>query len=493
MKTRWAFGSMTRLGLTLAIAGSAMVSGHALAFEPASTDTKAAAKAPAKMVKIKLKDGKEVTGELVAKTSDVVRIKAKVNGADVVQDYLTDQIEEVTDLPNATPAPDAKPESKTETENKAESDKKAEAADKATPAPASNAAPATSEDAANAHRVYYAELKGEFGRNITQTLIRKLTAEANKENADTIIFSLDGAWDPQGESHFQGWRELLRFEDIAPAITDEIERDFAKRPRVAIWVHQAMGGASLIPLCIKEIYMAEDGKIGGLAGLDYMMQGNRTVVEKQRSLRLQHAAGWVIKGGYDTRIMYAMAVVDYILSYRFVGDQVEFLERLPDGPTEVLLTDAGPDTMADMIRGKGKAYLNINAEIGRAIKISRGTVNTKEDLFSAMGLDRNRTDVGTAKKICEQWDRRVAAAEKELQKLWNEDYRQTQVTGTFEQRRSARGKQKRALQQMLERLNSKEMKEIFDDGFRQEFRIPQDSDLQSLIDKIDLDQQRDKK
>jgi hypothetical protein len=94
-----------------------------------------------------------------------------------------------------------------------------------------------------------------------------------------------------------------------------------------------------------------------------------------------------------------------------------------------------------------------------------------------MGLDRNRTDVGTAKKICEQWDRRVAAAEKELQKLWNEDYRQTQVTGTFEQRRSARGKQKRALQQMLERLNNKELKEIFDDGFRQEFRIPQDSDV----------------
>jgi hypothetical protein len=107
-----------------------------------------------------------------------------------------------------------------------------------------------------------------------------------------------------------------------------------------------------------------------------------------------------------------------------------------------------------------------------------------------MASGRKKTPLGKSPRLHIREHRPV---EKELQKLWGEDYQQTQVTGTYEQRRAARGKQKRALQQMLERLNNKEMKEIFDNGFRREFRIPQDSDLQSLIDKIDLDQQRDKK
>lgn len=490
-----ALSSLSRLLLAGAASAALFSALPALALEP-TTGTKTQAKADApKQAKLKLKDGRVIVGEILAQTADVIRFKSKVAGIDVTTDYMMSDIEEVIKIESSTPAPDAKPET-TKTEEKKVETKKEEAAKtpvtgSATTADSAAATPALGEDGVPPHRVYFAELKGKFGRNITQTLIRKLTADAKKENADTIVFSLDGAWEP--ESPFQGWSELLRYEEIAPAMTDEIQRDFAKTPRVVTWVHKAMGGASLMPLCTKEIYMTEDAMIGGMFGLDYMMKGNRTVVEKQRSLRLQHAAGWVIKGGYDTKIMYAMAVVDYVLSYKFVGDEVEYFERMPEGPNEVLLTDRGPDTLSEMVRGKGKAYLNITAKIGTDLKISKGTANTKDDLFFQMGLDRNRLDVGSAKKICDQWDRRIVVAEKELVKLM-QDYRDTPVDGaTYEERTQQRGKRKSTLRKMMEILNNKELKEVFDDGYRNELELPDDATLQSLIDQIDIQQQRDKK
>ena len=323
MKNR-ALPNLSRLLLAGAVLFSAL---PALAIEP-TTGTKTQAKADApKQAKLKLKDGRILVGEILAQTADVIRFKSKVAGIDVTTDYMMSDIEEVIKVETSTPAPETKPEATKPEAKKVETKKEETARTPVTGSATADSAvatPALGEDGTPPHRVYFAELKGKFGRNITQTLIRKLTADAKKENADTIVFSLDGTWEP--ESPFQGWGELLRYEELAPAMTDEIQRDFAKTPRVATWVHKAMGGASLMPLCTKEIYMTEDAMIGGMFGLDYMMNGNRTVVEKQRSLRLQHAAGWVIKGGYDTRIMYAMAVVDYVLSYRFVGDEVEYFD-----------------------------------------------------------------------------------------------------------------------------------------------------------------------
>lgn len=489
MKNRTSF-SLSRLLLAGVASAALFAATPALALEAVSVkaSTQAGTKAGApKQAKLKLKDGRIVEGEILAQTADVIRFKSKIAGIDVTTDYLMSDVEEVIEIETSTPAPT---DGKTDT-SKAEARKSDVPLGKAvTATDSSDATPAVGEDG---HRVYFAELKGKFGRNITQTLVRKLTADALKENADTIIFSLDGEWDPQNEFKFRGWQELFRYEELGPALTDEIQKNFPNPPRVATWVHKAMGGACLMPLCTKEIYMTEDAMIGGMFGLDVMMQGNRTVVEKQRSLRLQHAAGWVVKGGYDVRIMYAMAVIEYVLSYRFAGDEVEFFERMPEGPNEVLLTDKGPDSMAEYVRGKGKAYLNITSKIGTDLKISKGTANTKEDLFFLMGLDRNRIDVGSAKRICEQWDRRIVAAEKELKKLMQE-YQDTAVNGaTYEERTQQRGKRKSTLRKMMEKLNERDLKEVFDDAYRNELELPGDAVLQSLMDQIDVQQQNDRK
>ncbi len=485
---------LSRLLLAGAASAALFAATPVLALEPAGANasTQAGTKTDApKQAKLKLKDGRVIVGEILAQTADVIRFKSKVAGIDVTTDYMMSDVEEVIKIETSTPAPADGKTDTTKTETKkpdAKADVPLGTAVKA--ADSAEVTPAVGEDA---HRVYFAELKGKFGRNITQTLVRKLTADALKENADTIVFSLDGEWDPANERKFRGWQELFRYEELGPALTDEIQKNFPKPPRVVTWVHKAMGGASLMPLCTKEIYMTEDAMIGGMFGLDVMMQGNRTVVEKQRSLRLQHAAGWVVKGGYDVRIMYAMAVIEYVLSYRFAGDEVEFFERMPEGPNEVLLTDKGPDSMQEYVRGKGKAYLNITSKIGTDLKISKGTANTKEDLFFQMGLDRNRIDVGSAKKICDQWDRRIVAAEKELQKLMQE-YQDTPVNGaTYEERTQQRGKRKSTLRKMMDKLNEKDLKEVFDDAYRNELELPGDAVLQSLIDQIDVQQQNDRK
>lgn len=461
--------------LVFAFAGS-----NALAIEFAEQTLQSHIDEP-RQATLRLKDGSIVVGEILDQNTDVVRFRGRIHGIEFTTDYLTINIEQIVMFdPDEQGPGDDTPDPTTLNDSSN------------TPiSPVGAFTPAIHSDDSNAHRVYFAELKGEFGRNISQTLIRKLTADARKENADTIIFSLDATWDPQNP--FQGWDELLRYEEIAPALTDEIQSEFAHAPRVVTWVHQAMGGASLIPLCNREIYMASDGMIGGMSGLDRMMKGDRTVVEKQRSLRLQHATGWVIKGGYDRRILYAMAVVEFDLCYRYLGDEVEFFERLPEGPDEVLLTDAGPDTMADIVRGRGKAYLNIDSDTGRDIKVSKGTADTKEELFAMMGVDRNRIDVGSADRICKQWDRRIQYAEDQLLQLWNGDYNQTQVTGSYEERSAARGRRKRALGTMLNLLTASDLKEVFDTAYRAKLRIPIDAELQYRIFQIEIEQMRDKR
>lgn len=439
-----------------------------------------------------LRDGREIIGKVVSETDAVVTFKGKAKGSGIefINDYNRADILSLkkgvsdpapkADAPAATPGQPTLPK----TEKKAEPE----------------TAPATTGGEGKT-KVYFLPLDGLFGQDITQTPMREAVRDAQKNNVDVLILKLNNEWKDErnpfkerlADDEKLNFNELFRYESIAPVITDEIAREWTKQPKVVCWVKNAMGGAAFIPLCVPTIYMTDDARIGGIGGLEFLLKGvgDETPQQKQYSLRLGHARGWAIKGGYDSRIVDAMAVVNFVLSYRYVGDKVELMERLPESSDEVLLTWAGGDTVNDRIRGTGKDWLTITAKIGKDIGVSKGTANTEDELLYLMGLDRDRDIVrGNADKIMNSWKKRIENVKKEIL-LSIETFRTTPVEGTYEQRQAAYGKRMRALEN-INRLITQYAEALTGQWLGQN-GVPPEETLRSLIEIERINRQKEKK
>ncbi len=469
----------------MAFSGFAVASGTAMPL-PTLTLSSVIAVADEPDVLI-LRDGREIIGKVVAETDAVVTFKGKAKGSGIefTNDYnRSDILSLKKGVSNPTPKPEA-PKSD---------------APKPDAAPAKADAPASSESSGHP-RVYILPLEGVFGQDITQTPIREAVRDAKKLNTDVLILRLNNEWKDENNPFKEkladdeklDFNGLFRYEEIAPAITDEIVREWDKQPKIVCWVKTAMGGAAFIPLCVPNIYMTEDARIGGIGGLEYLLEGvgDVTPQQKQYSLRLGHARGWVIKGGYDARIVDAMAVVKVVLSYRYVGDRVELLDRLPESADEVLLTWAGGDTVGDRIRGTGKDWLTITSKIGKDIGISKGTANTEEELLFQLGLDRDREMIrGNADKIMGGWKKRIENVKKEIL-LALETFRDTAVEGTYEQRQAAYGKRMRALE-TVSRLTAQYAEALLPQWLGQN-GVPPEQILRSLVELERINRQKEKK
>jgi hypothetical protein len=433
-----------------------------------------------------LRDGREIIGKVVAETDAVVTFKGKSKGSGIefTNDYSR---ADILTLKKGTsnPAP------------KADAPK----SDGAVAAAASSKAEEPSADTSGHPRVYILPLEGVFGQDITQTPMREAVRDAKRLNADVLILRLNSEWkddknpfkEKLADDEKLDFNGLFRYEEMAPVITDEIVREWPKQPKVVCWVKTAMGGAAFIPLCVPNIYMTEDARIGGIGGLEYLLEGvgDITPQQKQYSLRLGHARGWVIKGGYDSRIVDAMAVVKVVLSYRYDGDKVQFLDRLPESADEVLLTWAGGDSVGDRIRGTGKDWLTITAKIGKDIGVSKGTANTEEELLFQLGLDRDREIVrGNADKIMNGWKKRIENVKKEIL-LSMETFRDTAVEGTFEQRQAAYGKRIRALEN-ISRLTAQYAEALLPQWLG-ENGVPPEQILRSMVELERINRQKEKR
>lgn len=431
-----------------------------------------------------LRDGREIIGKVIAETDAVVTFKGKSKGSGIefTNDYnRADILSLKKGVSNPAPKADAPKQD-------------------AAPKPAGDE-PAKAADTSGFTKVYFLPLEGLFGQDITQTPMREAVRDAQKNNVDVLILKLNNEWrdernpfkDRLADDEKLDFNELFRYESIAPVITDEITREWTKQPKVVCWVKNAMGGAAFIPLCVPNIYMTDDARIGGIGGLEFLLKGvgDETPQQKQYSLRLGHARGWAIKGGYDSRIVDAMAVVNYVLSYRYVGDKVEFLERAPETADEIPLTWAGGDTVGDRIRGTGKDWLTITAKIGKDIGVSKGTANTQEELLYMLGLDREREIVqGNADKIMGGWKRRIENVKKEILTSI-ETYQRTPVEGTPEQRQAAYGKRIRALENITRLIT--QYAEALTGQWLGQNRVPPEETLRSLIELERINRQKEKK
>ena len=298
----------------------------------------------------------------------------------------------------------------------------------------------TDPDSSAKMKVYHFDLTGVFAKDITQTPIREVIKDAQKYEPDYIIITLENTWDGSlfgglreqeiGDSDITAFDQLFRAEDIEPIFTREIPAEWDKQPVIVYWVKQAMGGAAFLPFSCSNIYMTPEARIGGIGGMDELFDGvgDEVVREKQRSLRMGHARGMFIQGGYDTRICRAMAERSFVLSYTNIGGRTDLLERMPQSPTEFLLTDDGgtgdqgsADTMEDEVRGLGDDHLTLKARQALDIGISKGTVSSMEQLLFELGIARNAELIeGAGNRIMQQWRDNVKKAPRQLQDLVRE-------------------------------------------------------------------------
>jgi hypothetical protein len=481
------------LGGLLGLIPAAFVAGTALAATPALAQNGAAAGAkkdqPAAdkpvvgdKVNVILRSGQVLEGKLIENSATKVRLLVNVRGIQAESSYDKADILSVEKLAgDDTPAVDA-----------AKTPDKGAAPAKADPAKA---------EGAGGPKVYVMELEGWFGEEISETPIRQAAADAKRNEVDYIIVVLNNDWSDRRSGGLDqikddagAFDQIFRAEKMAPIFADEIPK-WSKAPKVVFWVKKAMGGASLLPFCSNTIYYASEGKQGGIGHLTkiFGQMGDERVREKQFSLRLGHAEGWAIQGGYDPLIIDAMARDDVILSYKMEGGKAKLLSRMPEGPDEFLLTDDGKEDRADNIvqlaRGEGNDVLTLNADLAYKLGISKGTVDTMDDLLFNLGLARNHQMVkGQSANIMKAWRDGLDNAKRRLEKLWD-DFQNVQVKdpGGYNERTQARGKRKAIITEMENIL--KKYEEALDP---REIPVPDYNTLEIYRKRIELEQLGDK-
>lgn len=445
------------------------------------------------------RNGNVLRGKVVSETATSIHFKGQIAGIDAETDYPKSDILEIK---KASRPVESAPASGTPVN------------DIRTPVKA----PEPVDDGVVKKKVYWINLEGKFGQEISQTPIRKAVEDAKSNRADVLIMMLNNLRvDPRAiqemakelpddQGQFQG---LSRAEKILPIFVDEMPVEWDGKegrppmPRIVIWIKRAMGGACFVPLFCKELYFDPDGKMGGIGNLSYMMKGNERVVNKQISLRIQHAAGWANVGGYPEELVRAMAQIEYVLSVRYENGKPIFIEGYPSNPGEELLTDDGKDDRQDTIeqlaRDEGNDVLTLTAPLAKRLLVSKGTVSTREELLSALGLERTGQLVpGRSERIMKDWSDGLESAKVQIKAIINElQELRVDQPGGFEQRTKFRGAQRRKYEDLRGLLIK--WGEGLDPFWMYKNGIPlngSDPDIayyNTLIEKIKIDQLKDRK
>lgn len=445
------------------------------------------------------RNGNTLTGTIVSMNDKTVRFRSVVSGIPFETDYARDQISDIKRGVPAASAPAAAPEATKPALTPATA-----ALGPAGNAPSASANPATAPKTSDVvipddgrTRIYWIDLEGKFGQDISETPLRSAVEDARKNGADVLVIYLNNQWsfndeDERSEkpdvSQTAEFDELFRAEKMMPALTDEIAAEWDTQPKIIFWVRRAMGGLAFMPLISDQNYFTSDGKLGGVGNLSTMMKdrGHERVVAKQVSLRLQHAVGWARKGGYSEPLVRALTMPEFVLTVKLVNGQPQFFERYPESPDEELLTDDGKEVNADsleaIVRGEGNDVLTLNARTAKLINLSQGTVDTRDELLAATGYDREGVVIeGRSKKIMKDWSDGLDRAKKQLRTML-EEFREIRVEGDRQQRIRARGSMINKIEQIKGLL--RRYLEAWDPQYLNEMGIPLNGEGQANIEAL---------
>lgn len=475
---------------------------------PAAADNKTAAGSTAKAEaaagdRVILKSGTIVEGRILEETATQIVMMVTVRGIEAKTTYAKSEISEikrgVVAVATKAAATDAAKtglsigdKSSTETTTSAEEDP-------------------------TLTRLYLAELKGIVGLEVSQTPIAELFEEADKYFNDLVPSGIAAGPERVVDPAKRDRNLVVVKLDLSPGIGDDVfnaenlapafkEQIVDKGRRVVFWIKLAGGAGAFIPWISPEIYFTEEGLMGG--GFDYesFNVGDKMVNEKQISLRLGHAEGFVIKGGYGDHVavMRAMFRSSYWLAVKFEGGKPiykqEELDPATDGEGWTILSDDGKGKNKDSATSlKGNDLLSLNSEWAEKLGISKGTAETIDDLAFKLGVQRHYKAIeeNKAQDAIKDWKEGIIealrmTAERPIPALQiNQpgklirELNEQRSTGDFEQRKKARGRQIALLQQI--RAIIQQYKEVLDTGGQRTANI----DLQ--ISNLRLEAEQDAK
>ncbi|MEM1165969.1 MAG: 2-hydroxyacyl-CoA dehydratase family protein [Planctomycetota bacterium] len=186
---------------------------------------------------------------------------------------------------------------------------------------------------------------------------------------------------------------------LRPIIQDQID----KNRRLVFWVGDTNNGGTILPWISPEIVFKPTGTMYFTSDLDLMIdlaaeelnRGDRVVMEKQVSLRLGHAVGFAIQGGYEEvgpAVINAMTRSKHWLSYRIVGGQPEILTQPPTQPQLRagfrVLTDNGRLERYNDGRFSSVApdLLRLDADLADVLGISHTPSQTIQEVMGNLGV-----------------------------------------------------------------------------------------------------------
>lgn len=427
-------------GLWTATTAGVLVAVGAVALPPSPADAAGFAESgwSKELDKIILRNGRVIEGEILSETANEVRINVVLAGISAPATYQRSDILEII-----------------RGERVEDAGERGEAAGTAEVPSRRRAEPGTISASADAPTVSIIRLEGIFGRDITPTPVRQAVEAAKRDQPDFLVIQLNNTWGEFGrelpndaQTSFD-WFEVA--DQIEPILTREIEQTWEKKPQLIFWVRNAMGGAAFLPFIANEIYFHPEGRMGGIGTLEQMFEGvgDEVVRQKQRSLRLARAQGLAIAGGYDYRLVTAMARKSYVLSYDIFGN---LFERMPQNPGEFVLTDDGKedraDTMRQLITGEGDDVLTLRADTALKLGVSKGTARDQDELLEHLGILRNHVLLpGRSDQILKSWTDNVNRAERRIPRLW-EDFGNVQAGTTPRELRQSIGTRIRILEEM---------------------------------------------
>lgn len=481
------------------IASAGLFSVPATAQDVKKADAKSAA-AEAQDVLI-FRNGNTLTGTILSETEKKVKFKSKVSGIDFETEY---DKSEILELKRSGKKPTGKADAP-------KSDAKVD--------PASVLGGSAKKDAKDVDdgrtgpKYYYVKLAGKFGSDITQTPMKQAVDDAFAQGAEILIFEVDADWntpDSNEEIHKEGRQVQQQFGIFRAVPINDVFVKYIpsvygeNRPKIVFYVKSAMGGAAFIPMVSCERYCSPDAKWGGIGNLSWMFGGgSQRVLEKWKAAALQTAQGFANWGCVPEEILRAMARIEYVLSVRYVDGKPQYFEGYPSNPGEELLTDDGTeesekDNIEQLARFQGNDVLLITAERAEKLQLSRGTVATKEELLDRLDLTLSGRAVDArSDRIFKTWADGLERAKNSIEKL-TRDYREVRVEGEWEARRTARGRQMRFIDEIVNLLQR--YGEGLDPRWCQEHGIQLtesgDPDVNAFLatkDRIKIDQQLDKR
>jgi hypothetical protein len=326
-------------------------------------------------------------------------------------------------------------------------------------------------------------LEGRFGFDISHTPVREALEAAERTDAEYVIVKLNCR---EGNS----FSLQAVFDVFADYIHDEWQDS---GPDVVFWVQTALEGAGLLPFVDEDIYFTRDGVMGGITNFDDSIRGapaTEMIIEKWVSATMGHVEGIAIKGGYDTRLVKAMILEEYVLSVDLEGGQPIYHE---DMSGEFLLTDSGEGDQEDSISEGGTTagsivrndVLNLDDEMAYRLRVSDGTADSVEQLMDLLGVRKYRLIEGKPQKELARWsegiDRDVPRIQDRMRDI---ERRMGQVNGDYRERTRQRGAILREIEEVMALVRRYE--EVLDpnQGFL--------TQLQLLHDQIKRQQKQDR-